>query len=115
MDESGVSLNMPWEQLKQLTKKWQPGPLKAKVHATRTKQMVLAFFYIEGLIYTIYIQRGKKINSDYTMEALFWFLAIFKKFKKKLPTMVAGEQFSIGIKACSTCRHGGGVDGSQML
>jgi hypothetical protein len=35
-----------------------PGPVKAKVVATRTKQMVLAFFDDQGVVYTNYDPRG---------------------------------------------------------
>jgi hypothetical protein len=46
IDESAVLFHIP--KTKQQSKQWlpkgHPGPVKAKVHATRTKQMVLAFF-----------------------------------------------------------------------
>jgi hypothetical protein len=45
MDKSAVSFYTP--QTKQQRKQWlvkgQPGPIKARVHASRTKQMVQAF------------------------------------------------------------------------
>ena len=46
MDETAVSMHTPEtkSQSKQWLKKGTPGPIKAKVHATRTKQMVIAFF-----------------------------------------------------------------------
>jgi len=46
MDETLVSLHTPEtkKQSMQWIKKGQPGPLKARVHATREKIMVLAFF-----------------------------------------------------------------------
>jgi hypothetical protein len=51
MDESAVSLYTP--ETKRQSKQWlvkgTPGPIKAKVHATRKKQMVLAFFDAKGL------------------------------------------------------------------
>jgi hypothetical protein len=62
-----------------LTKKAQPGPIKAKVHANRSKQMVLAFFDNKGLIYTNYVPRGKTVNANYLVEALSRFSAVFKK------------------------------------
>ncbi len=57
MDESAVFFHTPEtkEQSKQWLKKGEPGPIKAKVHATRAKQMVLAFFDAKGLIYTNYV------------------------------------------------------------
>jgi histone-lysine N-methyltransferase SETMAR len=86
IDESVVSFHMPEtrQQLKQWTKKGQPGPIKAKVHATRNKQIVLTFFDNKGLINTSYVPSGKTVNT------LSRFLAIFKK---KQPNMVAGEWF----------------------
>ena len=50
MDESAVSYHTPEtkEQSKQWLKKGTPGPVKARSHATRTKQMVLAFFDNKG-------------------------------------------------------------------
>ncbi len=59
---------------------------KAKVHATRKKQMVLAFFNSKGLIYTNFVPRGRTVNSAYIIEALTRFL---KALKEKRPTMTA--------------------------
>ena len=46
MDKSAVSMHTP--ETKSQSKKWlkkgTPGPIKAKVHATCTKQMVIMFF-----------------------------------------------------------------------
>jgi hypothetical protein len=62
MDESAVSFHTP--ETKQQSKQWlvkgQPGPIKAKVHASRSKQMDLAFFDSEGLIYTNFIPRDPR-------------------------------------------------------
>jgi hypothetical protein len=67
MDESAVSFHTPEtkEQSKQWLKKGEPGPIKAKVQATRTKQMVLAFFDAKGLIYTNYVPKGTTVNVNY--------------------------------------------------
>jgi hypothetical protein len=54
----------------------QKGPtwtVKARVHPTRKKQMVLAFFDNNGLISTNYVPSCKTVNT------LSRFLAIFKK------------------------------------
>jgi hypothetical protein len=59
--------------------KGQPDPVKAKVHATRTKQMVLAFFNNKGLIYANYVLRGTTVNARYIVEALGKFMKIFMK------------------------------------
>ena len=92
MDESAVSFHTPEtkQQSKQWIKKGMPGPLKAKVHATRTKQMVLAFFDSKGLIYTNYMPRGTTINAIYIVKALGQFMKILRK---KRPVMVKQEWF----------------------
>jgi hypothetical protein len=92
MDESAVSFHTPESKMqsKQWTKKGQSGPIKAKVHATRSKQMVLAFLDNEGLIYTNYVPKGQTANANYIVEALSKFLATFKK---KRPNMAAREWF----------------------
>jgi histone-lysine N-methyltransferase SETMAR len=92
MDESAVSFHTPKTkvQSKQWLKKGEPGPIKAKVHATRTKQMVLAFFNAKGLIYTNYVPKGATVNANYIVKALGIFL---KVLRKKRPVMAAGEWF----------------------
>ncbi len=62
MEESGVLFHTPKmkQQSEQWLKKGEPGPIKAKVHATREKQMVIAFFDSKGLIYTNYVPRGPR-------------------------------------------------------
>jgi histone-lysine N-methyltransferase SETMAR len=92
MDESAVSFHTPEtkEQSKQWLKKGEPGPIKAKVHATRTKQIVLAFFDAKGLIYTNYVPKGTTVNANYIVEALGTFL---KVLRKKRPVMAEGEWF----------------------
>jgi AraC-like DNA-binding protein len=66
MDESAVSFHTPEtkQQSKQWVKKGQPGPIKARVHATRSKQMVLVFFDSQGVIYTDYVPKGDRVNSQ---------------------------------------------------
>ncbi len=71
-------------------KKGEPGPIKAKVHVTRAKQMVLAFFDAKGLIYTNYVPRGTTVNATYIVKALGSFMKILKK---KRPGMAAGKWF----------------------
>ncbi len=92
MDESAVSFHIPEtkQQSKQWLKKGKPGPIKAKVHVTRAKQIVLAFFDAKGLIYTNYVPKGTTVNARYIVEALGTFL---KVLRKKRPVMVAGEWF----------------------
>jgi len=92
MDESAVSFHTPQtkQQSKQWLKKGTPGPIKAKVHASRTKQMVLAFFDSKGLIYTNYVPRGQTVNATYIIEALYKFL---KVFRKKRPILASQDWF----------------------
>jgi len=56
MDESAVSFHTPEtkQQSMQWVKKGQPGPVKARVHASRQKQMVLAYFDTAFVIYMDY-------------------------------------------------------------
>jgi histone-lysine N-methyltransferase SETMAR len=90
MDESAVSFHTP--ETKQQSMQWlpkgQPGPVKAKVHATRTRQMVLLFFYSKGLIYTNYVPRGTTVNANYIIEALGTFMKILRN---KRPQIVARD------------------------
>ena len=92
MDETMVSYHTPTtkRQSMQWIPKGQPGPIKAKVQASRTKQMVLAFFDSRGLIYTNIVPRGTPVNAAYIVKALavFW-----KKLKEKRPQMAAGDWF----------------------
>jgi hypothetical protein len=60
------------------------------VHASRTKQMLLAFFDSKGLIYTHIVPRGSTINADYILKAMDKFMA---HLKKKRPEMVKQEWF----------------------
>jgi hypothetical protein len=90
MDESAFSFHTPEtkQQVRQWLPKGQPGPVKAKVNATRTKKMVLAFFDSKGLIYTNYLPRGTTVNANYSVEALDTFMKILRK---KRPQMVARD------------------------
>jgi histone-lysine N-methyltransferase SETMAR len=92
MDESAVSMHTPEtkSQSKQWLKKGTPGPVKAKIHASRTKQMVMAFFDSQGMVYTNYVPRGKTVTADYVILALRKFL---KALKAKRPDLVPGEWF----------------------
>jgi hypothetical protein len=76
MDETLVSYFTP--ETKRMSKEWtlkgKPGPLKAKVQASRSKQMVFAFFDLRGLIYTHIASRSATINAPYVVDVLgkFW-------------------------------------------
>ncbi len=92
IDEPAVSFHTPEtkQQSKLCTKKIKLGPIKAKVHVTRSKLMVLAFFNNKGLIYINYVPRGKTVNANYIVKALSRVLTVFKK--KRL-NMAAREWF----------------------
>jgi hypothetical protein len=66
MDKSAVLFHMP--ETKQQSKQWlvkgTPGSIKAKVHTTRKKQVVLAFDS-KGLICTNYVPRGRTFTDAY--------------------------------------------------
>ncbi len=66
MDVSAILFHTPEAkgQSKQWLPKGQPGPVKAKLHGTRTKQMVLAFFYSMGLIYIGPMPMGTIVNAS---------------------------------------------------
>ena len=87
MDENMVSFHTP--ETKRMSKQWikkgQPGLVKARVHASRTKQMVLAFFDADGLIYTRMVQKGKSVNAAFIVDTLATFL---KNLKQKRPQLV---------------------------
>jgi Transposase (partial DDE domain) len=68
------------QQFKQLLKKRKPGPVKAKVHASRTKNMVLTFFDSQGVICNNHVQQGQTVNSDCSAMAL---LKFFRHLQKK--------------------------------
>jgi hypothetical protein len=90
MDEPAVSFYTP--ETKQQSKQWvknsQPALLKAKVHASRTKQMVLVFFDAKGVIYTNLVPKGKTVSFSYILTVLARFLRVFKE---KRPIMLSQE------------------------
>ena len=55
------------------------GPIKARIHASRKKQMVVSFFDNEGLVYQHYVDLGAKVNAAYTVEVMTNFLRIFRR------------------------------------
>ncbi len=88
MDETMVCYHTPKtkKQSQQWIKKGQPGgPTKAKVHASRTKQMLLAFFDCKGLIYSHIVPKGSTVNAMYIVKVLDNFM---KHIKKKRPVLV---------------------------
>jgi histone-lysine N-methyltransferase SETMAR len=90
MYESAVSMHTPTMKMqsKQLLKKGTSGPIKAKVAASCTKQMVLAFFDNQGVIYINHVPQGATVNGDYIIKALKSFL---KALRLKRPDLEPGE------------------------
>jgi len=86
MDETMISLHTP--ETKKQSKRWvpkgQPGPLKARVQASRTKHMVMAFFDAKGLIYTNVVPKGESVNAAYIVKALGRFLRYLKQKRPEL-------------------------------
>ena len=71
MDEHAICYNTP--ETKRQSKQWLEGtlgPVKAKLLASRTKQMVLPFFHSKGMIYTNIVIRGQTVNVNYIVSAL---------------------------------------------
>ncbi len=81
MDECAVSFHTPEtkRQSRQWVKKGQQGPIKARVQASRTKQMVLVFFDAKGVIYTNFVPKGETVNASYIRTAVARFLTVFKE------------------------------------
>ncbi len=73
-----------------VAKKGTHGPVKAKVHATRTKTMVLVFFNSQRMVYTNYVPKGNSVNGNFIAGALRAFL---KHLKKMMPEIVEGQWF----------------------
>ena len=86
MDESAVCFHTP--ETKQKSKQWlpkgTPGPVKARVHASRKKQMVFAFFDGAGAIYEHYAPLGAKVNANYMVSVLGKFLKILTRKRPNL-------------------------------
>jgi histone-lysine N-methyltransferase SETMAR len=85
MDETMVSYHTPQtkRQSKQWIEKGKPGPIKAKVHTSRTKQMLLAFFDSKGLVYTHIVPKGTTINANYMLVVLGKFMVHLRKNRSR--------------------------------
>jgi hypothetical protein len=92
MDETVVSNHTPQtkRQSNQWIKKEKPGPIKARVHASWTKQMLLAFFDSKGLVYTHIMPKRTTINANYILMVLGKFMV---HLRKKRPDMTKGNWF----------------------
>ena len=86
MDETMVAFHTP--ETKQRSKQWlpkgSPAPVKAKVIASRKKQMVLSFFDHQGLIFQRFAPLGTSINGDFIIEVLKKFLTAKEKKRPNL-------------------------------
>jgi hypothetical protein len=71
-------------------KKGSPGSVKAKVAASCTKQVLVAFFDNKGLVYTHIVPRGITINENYTIIVLGKFM---KHLRIERREMVEQELF----------------------
>jgi hypothetical protein len=90
MDETMVCYHTPEtkRQSKQWVKRGQPGPIKAKVHASWTKQMVMPFFDGKGLIYTHIVPKGQPVNANHIVSVFSTFL---RHLRKKRPELSAQQ------------------------
>ena len=92
MDETMVSFYTPEskEAAKQWLPKGSPAPTKAKVQASRKKQMVFSFFDDSGSVYQHYAAIGATINGEYILGVLTNFLHVLKR---KRPDMCRENGF----------------------
>ena len=67
------------QQSKQWFKKNKLGQIKVEVQASNTKQMLLTFFELKGLIHTNSMPREQTINATYIRKALGKFMKIFRQ------------------------------------
>jgi hypothetical protein len=91
MDERMVCYYPPQtkKQYQQWIKKGQPGPIKAKVHASQTKQILLTFFDGKFLIYSQIVPRAPLSVQPKIVKLL----DIFMTHLKERPILVAQELF----------------------
>ena len=88
MDDASVAFHTPETkaQSKQWLPKGTPGPIKARVHASRRTQMVIAFFDSRGPICEHYVPPGSSVNSNYIIDVLTKFK---RSLNKKRPDLVS--------------------------
>jgi len=67
-------MSQPYHSIHQKEKAVNTVAKKVKVHATREKQMVLAFSDKQGLIYTNTMSRGHTVNAKYIEKVLTLFM-----------------------------------------
>jgi hypothetical protein len=78
------------QQSKQKLNKGLSGPFKAKMHVTKSKQLVLTFCCSKGLIYTTSIPRGPMVYTNHMVVFVGKFMKIFMQ---KLFITAAGRRF----------------------
>jgi hypothetical protein len=92
MDKTVVSYHTP--ETKKQSKQWitvkkgHHGTIKARVHASSTKQTLLLFFDNKGQIYTNIMTRGSMVNANYIVKTLGTFM---NHLRKKWLEMVSQE------------------------
>jgi histone-lysine N-methyltransferase SETMAR len=91
-DVTMVSYHTPQtkRQSKQWIEKGKPGPIKARVHASRTKQMLLAFFDSKSFVYNHIVPNGTALNTNYILVVLGKFMV---HLRKKRPETTKGNWF----------------------
>ncbi len=118
IDETMVSYHTPQtkRQSKQWIEKGKPGPIKAKVHASQTKQMFLAFFDSKGLVYTHIVPKGTAINANYILVVLGKFMV---HLRKKRPEMTKGNWFfhwdNVPVHTAASVKNWLAAKGIQLL
>jgi hypothetical protein len=91
MDETMVSFHIPkTKTIQTVDRKGETRHHEARVHVSRTKQMVMAFFDSHGIMYTHIVPMGSKINAIYIVNDLGLFL---KKMRQTWPEIVSRERF----------------------
>jgi histone-lysine N-methyltransferase SETMAR len=92
MDETMLSYHTPQnkKQSKHWIKKGKPGPNKARVHASRTKQVLLVFLDSKGPVYTHIVLKRTTTNANYILVVLGKFMV---HLRKKWPEMRKGNWF----------------------
>jgi hypothetical protein len=72
-------------------KKGQPGPLKAKVHISRKKQMALVFFDAKGVIYIYKLRPPGQNRQCLLQQDCSDYSRFLKVFKEKRPIMLSQD------------------------
>ena len=79
--ETMVSIHTPENKRKsnQCINKGSPDPIKARVHASHMKQMVITFFNADRLINTKIVKKWKSVKATFNVDNLAAFLKVLKQ------------------------------------